>query len=313
MTEIVLMIVAGLILFLFAIGNLSELLSKTLGESARAAIGRYTGNVTNSVLVGLVSTTLLGSSSASIIITIVMVNAGIMALRPAMGIVLGANIGTTVSSQIIALDFGKFSPVFLLIGFALLMVSSSERIGNIGKSILYFGVLFFGLFTMETAVEPLQGSERFHDWMLMTEKPLFGALAGALITLIIQSSSATVGMAIILTKKGLLSLGGGVAVMLGAELGTCSDTLLATIKGNRNALRTGLFHLVFNAITILIGLLLFQPFLQVVHWVSLGAPVERSLANAHMLFNFMGVLLFVWTIPMAEKALLRFIPEKSAA
>jgi len=310
MTEIVLMIVAGLILFLFAIGNLSELLAKTLGDNAKTWIGRATGSIASSLLVGFAATAILGSSSASIIITIVMVNAGIMALRPALGIVLGANIGTTVSSQIIALDFGKFSPVFLLIGFALLMLSSSERIGNIGKSILYFGVLFFGLFTMETAVEPLQGSEHFHDWMLMTENPLLGSLAGAIVTLIIQSSSATVGMAIILTKKGLLSLGGGVAVMLGAELGTCSDTLLATIRGSRNALRTGVFHLGFNLVSILVGLLLFQPFLQLVDTISLNAPVERALANAHMLFNTLGVLLFVWTIPWAEKALLRFIPEK---
>ena len=134
---------------------------------------------------------------------------------------------------------------------------------------------------------------------------------GAVVTLVIQSSSATVGMAIILAKKGFLSLIGGVAVMLGAELGTCSDTLLATIKGSRQALKTGLFHIMFNLLSIILGLILFYPFVVLVIKISSGASIERTLANAHMLFNILGVLVFVWTIPMFEKVLNRLLPEKT--
>lgn len=116
-------------------------------------------------------------------------------------------------------------------------------------------------------------------------------------------------MAIILTKKGLLSLTGGIAVMLGAELGTCSDTLLATIKGSKAAVKTGLFHLTFNIFSIIIGLILFTPFSNLVTYISVNASLERSLANAHMLFNALGVLSFVWFIPLAEKLLNKYIPD----
>jgi phosphate:Na+ symporter len=228
-----------------------------------------------------------------------------------MGIVLGANIGTTVSSQIIAMDIGKYSPVLLLIGFVLLVAAKSDSISNTGKVILYFGVLFFGLFTMENAVEPLKDEAFFTEWMKKTENPLVGAMVGAVVTLVIQSSSATVGMAIILAKKGLLSLTGGIAVMLGAELGTCSDTLLATIKGNRQSLKTGLFHVTFNLLSILVGLIFFYPFVGFVETISSGAPIERTVANAHMLFNTLGVILFIWTIPTFEKLLNKLLPDQT--
>ena len=312
MTEILLSVIAGLVLFLFAVNSLSETIKNALGDNASKSIQRFTSNTFSSLIVGIVATTLLDSSSAVIIITIVLVNSKLLTFKQAMGIVLGANIGTTVSSQIIAMDFGKYSPIFLLIGFILLFIAKSEKISNIGKSILYFGVLFFGLYTMENAVEPLKDEAFFAEWMKKTESPVLGAIIGAIVTLVIQSSSATVGMAIILSKKGILSLTGGIAIMLGAELGTCSDTLLATIRGSRQALKTGLFHVSFNLISIILGLVLFYPFVDLVKYISTGASIERSLANAHMLFNILGVLIFVWTIPIFEKVLNKALPDKIA-
>lgn len=310
MTEIILSVIAGLVLFLFAVNSLSETIKNALGGNASKSIQRFTSNTFSSLIVGIVATTLLDSSSAVIIITIVLVNSNLLTFKQAMGIVLGANIGTTVSSQIIAMDIGKYSPLFLLIGFILLFIAKSEKISNIGKSILYFGVLFFGLYTMENAVEPLKNEAFFAEWMKKTESPVLGAIIGAVVTLVIQSSSATVGMAIILSKKGILSLTGGIAIMLGAELGTCSDTLLATIKGSRQALKTGLFHVSFNLISIILGLILFYPFVDLVKYISTGASIERSVANAHMLFNILGVLIFVWTIPIFEKILNKALPDK---
>jgi len=313
MTEIFLSILAGLVLFLFAVNNLSETLTIALGDKANKWIQKFTYNTFSSLIVGTVITVLLDSSSAVIIITIVFVNAKIVNFRQAMGIVLGANIGTTFSSQIIAMDIGKYSPILLFVGFLLLVISKSPKISNVGKVILYFGVLFFGLYTMENAVEPLKDEAFFNEWIKKTEQPVLGAIIGAVVTLVIQSSSATVGMAIILSKKGLLSLAGGVAVMLGAELGTCSDTLIATIKGSRGAIKTGIFHLTFNLISIAIGLIVFEPFIELVSYVSHGATIERTIANAHMMFNIMGVLIFVWTIPLFEKILNRLLPEKEIA
>jgi phosphate:Na+ symporter len=310
MTDILLSITAGLVLFLFAVTSLSETLQVAMGSGAAKWIQRFTSNTLSSVLVGTLATTLLDSSSAVIIIAIVLVNAGALSLRQAMGIVLGANVGTTVGSQIIAMNFGKYSPLFLLLGFVLLFLAKTEKLSQIGKCILYFGILFFGLHTMEAAVEPLRNEAFFTAWMKKTEQPWLGALIGAAVTLVIQSSSATVGMAIVLAKKGLLSLTGGIAVMLGAELGTCSDTLLATIKGTRQAMKTGLFHVTFNLVSILLGLVLFYPFVQLVTKLSGGASIERTLANGHMLFNVLGVLVFVGTIPFFEKLLNRLLPDK---
>jgi phosphate:Na+ symporter len=312
MTEIVLSIIAGLVLFLYAVSSLSDILKSALGEAASKLIKKFTSNTFSSLLVGTVITAILDSSSAVIIITIVLVNSKVLTFRQAMGLVLGANIGTTVSSQIIAMNFGKYSPIFLLAGFVLLVLAKSEKLSNTGKVILYFGVLFFGLHTMENAVNPLKEEAFFSEWMKRTENPIFGSIAGAVVTLLIQSSSATVGMAIILAKKGFLSLAGGISIMIGAELGTCSDTLLATIKGSRQAVKTGLFHVTFNLLSIVLGLVLFSPFVDFVHWISNGASIERTVANAHMLFNIMGVLVFVWTIPVFEKQLNRILPDKGS-
>jgi phosphate:Na+ symporter len=310
MTEIILSIIAGLVLFLFAIKNISDTIILVLGERAKKWMLKFTSNTLSSLLVGIVVTILLESSSAVIIITIVFVNANILTFRQAMGIVLGANIGTTFGSQIIAMDIGKYSPILLLIGFLLITISKSENVINSGKITLYFGVLFFGLYTMENAVEPLKDQVFLAEWMKKTDNPIIGALVGAVVTLIVQSSSATVGMVIILSKKGLISLSGGIAVMLGAELGTCSDTLFATIKANRAALKTGLFHISFNLLSIILGLILFYPFMSLVKSLSLDAPVERVIANAHMIFNIAGVLVFVWTIPLFEKILNKLLLEE---
>lgn len=202
MLDVVLAVIGGLVLFLFAIKNLSDSIQETLSQNAEKWILKFTSNAFSSVIKGTLVTALLDSSSAVIIITIVLVNAKLLSFRQSLGIVLGANIGTTISSQIIALDVGRFSPVLLLIGFVMMIAAKSASINKIGKIVLYFGVLFFGLFSMENATEPLKDNPSFAEWLAHTDHPLPGAIIGGIVTLIIQSSSATVGMAIILAKKG---------------------------------------------------------------------------------------------------------------
>jgi len=309
MLEIILTLVGGLVLFLYAVGNLSETVKEWAGDKARDFIARFTKNVFTAIVVGIVVTTVLDSSSAVIILTIVLVNAGTLSFRQAIGIVMGANIGTTISSQIIAMDVGKYSPVALIIGLALLIISHNPKINRTGKILLYFGMLFFGLFTMENAVEPLKEHPQFTEWMIGLENPLYGALIGGLVTVIIQSSSATVGMVITLAKQSLITLPAGIAVMLGAELGTCADTLLATVRSNRQALKTGLFHLFFNLITVTLGLLLFVPFVSLTKQISGDSDIKNQIANAHLLFNVSGVLLLVAFVPLFEKILNWLLPD----
>ncbi len=311
--EIILNIIAGLVLFLYAINHLSETIQSVVGDKVKYWLQKFTSNDFSALFTGLVATTILDSSSAVIIIAVVFVNNKLLNFRQAMGVVLGANIGTTVSSQIIAFDIGKYSPVLLLVGFILVLISRSQRINNTGKAILYFGVLFFGLFTIERAVSPLKNDPAIFELLQQTNHPGKGVLTGMIATIIIQSSSATVGMAIILAKKGLITLAGSIALMMGAEIGTCTDTIMATIKGSRQAVKTVMFHLFFNIISIVAGILLFRQFVSLVEMISHSMPIERMVANAHMLFNVIGAIFFIGLIPVFEKLLNLLLPDKHSS
>jgi TonB-dependent SusC/RagA subfamily outer membrane receptor len=188
-------------------------------------------------------------------------------------------------------------------GAIIITTKSGQRKGK-GIGVTY-------LYTMERAVEPLRNDSRFIEWMTMLESPVRGAGVGAIVTVIIQSSSATVGMVITLAKKGLLTLSAGIAVMLGAELGTCADTLLATVRADRQSVKTGLFHLFFNIVSIGVGLLIFPWFVQFIESISGNASLQQKVANAHMAFNITGVLLFIPLIGFVERLLDRLLPQKA--
>lgn len=311
MTDILPLLLGGLVLFLYAISQLSEVMKDVFSEKAKSAIQKYTTNIFSAILIGTLITIVLDSSSAVIILVIVFINSKVLTFRQAVGIIMGANIGTTFSSQIIAMDVGKYSIIPLFIGLILELFSRKEKAKRLGNILLYFGMLFFGLYIMEESVIPLKDSDLFTKWVeRIDQNYLQGTLIGGLITLIIQSSSGTVGIAIVLGKQKLITIAGGIAVMLGAELGTCSDTLLATINGNRQAVKAGLFHLFFNLITIIIGLLLFKEFVALVNYVSLTKSISGQIANAHVLFNILGVIVFLPFVKLTEQMLEYLVPEK---
>jgi len=312
MNEILPLLIGGLVLFLYAITRLSEVMKDIFSEGAKRIIEKYTSNIFSSLLIGTILTMVLGSSSAVIILVIVFINAHSLTFKHAIGLIMGANVGTTFSSQIIALDVGKYSIIPLFVGLLLEVFVQNKKWKKYGNILLYFGMLFFGLYIMEESVLPLQGSPVFSEWIARVEgSPFQGAIIGGLITLIIQSSSGTVGMAIVLGKQQVLSAAAGISIMLGAELGTCSDTLIATINGSRQAFKAGLFHLFFNLSTIVIGLLLFIPFVRLVQFISQVDDIGNVIANAHMLFNIMGVLIFLPFISLIERMLNRLLPEKA--
>lgn len=310
MDKTIFLLLGGLVVFVYAIFQLSEVMKGAFSEKAKEFVKKFTSNIFIAILVGTIVTILLGSSSAVIIITIVFVNGGLLSFKQTMGIVMGANIGTTFSSQIIAFDIGKYFIVPLLIGLILLFMSKTENMKRTGNILLLFGLLFFGLFILEFSLEPYAKSKLFEQWITKLENPFQGALIGGLATLIIQSSSATIGIAITLGKQNLIGIGGGIAVMLGAELGTCSDTLIATIKGSRQAIKTGVFHLFYSITTILIGLVLFSSFVTFIKSISAGQGIESHIANAHVIFNILGVIIFLPFISVIERFINWVIPEK---
>lgn len=304
----VLGMIGGLAIFLYGLSRLATSMREIAGDRMKRLVARATTNRFAGLAVGTVATAVLDSSSITIIMVIAMVDAEILTFVQSLGVILGANIGTTVSSQIIALDVQRYSPVVLVIGLVLLVVGRTEKWRHAGIAIFGMGLIFFGLGQMGAAVKPLQESKRFVEWMVRLESPLLGIAAGALTTVIIQSSSATVGIAITLAAQDLLSLPAGVAVMLGAEIGTCADTLLATIGRSRAALRAGIFHLLFNVATVTAGALLLQPLVSLA--TRMGGGLERQIANAHVAFNVAGVLVVIFALSPIARALQKFVPSR---
>lgn len=311
MSQIIPLLLGGLGLFLYAIFRLSDVLKTMFSEKAKGIVAKYTSNTFLAILIGVVATIILDSSSAVIIMVIVFINSKVLSFRQAMGIILGANIGTTFSSKIIAMAIGKYSIIPLLLGLVVMIFAKNVKVKRISTVVLYFGMLFFGLFIIEQSVFPLRNSETFAQWMSTIENnPIQGALIGGLVTLIIQSSSGTVGMAIVLGKQNILSLTGGLAIMLGAELGTCSDTLIATLGGSRQALKAALFHLSYSLSTIIVALVLFAPFVELVQKVSGGQQLGNQIANGHVIFNVLGVLFWLPFLNVTERLLNKLLPDK---
>ncbi len=300
---IILQALAGLCLFLYAVNLMGDTLKELAGDQMKSFLQRFTKNPATGIVTGTVATTLLDSSSVVIIMVLTLVNASLITSLESFGVIMGANIGTTISSQLIALDIADYAPLLLFVGLLISVIGHNETRHRVGRTIFAIGLIFFGLWTMDMAVEPLREYKPFYDWIQRLDTPLEGVLIGGLLTLLIQSSSATVGIAIVLASQNLIPTSTGIAIMLGAEIGTCSDTLLAVIGRSKDAIRAGVFHLAFNIVCVFLGLLLFQQFADGVEWMSGSAPAGRKIANAHVLFNVLGVVVFAPFIPLFHRTL----------
>jgi phosphate:Na+ symporter len=223
---------------------------------------------------------------------------------------LGANIGTTIGAQIIAFKIAEYVPLLMFAGLLLLFVPKSQTRKRLGLVLLGFGLIFYGLEAIDDAMRPLRTYEPFlRSMRTLGENPWLGAAIGCVVTLVIQSSSATVAIVITLAGSGLITLPAGVAIMLGAEIGTCSDTLVATIGRGRPALRTGVFHLAFNLLSALFGVIFAHELVELVQWFSGGVSVGRQIANAQIVFNLIGVALVLPFLPAVARLLERLIPD----
>jgi phosphate:Na+ symporter len=301
---------AGLVLFIYGVTRLSEGLEDMGTERMKDFLSKCTTNRFAGVVTGAVATTLLESSSVTIIMTIAMVSAGVLTFVQSLGVVLGANIGTAVGAQIISLDIEQYVPLLMFAGLLLLFLGRTRMWKNLGIVLLGFGLMFYGLEAIDEAMKPFRTYQPFIDLMqTLGSNPLLGAAVGAIFTVIIQSSSATVAIVITLASSGLISLPAGVAIMLGAEVGTCADTLVATIGRGRPALRTGVFHLLFNLISAVLGILFAPLLVQLVLSFSGGAGVGRQVANAQIIFNLIGVVAVIVLLPAIARLLERLIPN----
>jgi phosphate:Na+ symporter len=301
---------AGLSLFLYGVTLLSRCLREVAGDRMRRVLEGASRNRIAGVATGTAATFILDSSSVTIIILIAVVNAGLLSFANVIPVIMGSNIGTTLSSQIYALNIEDYAPVALLVGLLLSVLPKAETWRKAGLILFGLGLIFFGLSVIGDSVKPLEQHPQLLTWMERMETPLLGALAGCTATLLIQSSSATMGIVITLASQGLISLPAGVAMMLGAEIGTCSDTLIVTIGRSRPAVRAGLFHLLFNIATVGLGLLFVE---QLTAWAASSATeAPRQIANAHVAFNLLGTLLFLPFTTTIASALETVLPDGRA-
>ncbi|HQD39276.1 MAG TPA: Na/Pi cotransporter family protein [Bacillota bacterium] len=299
--EIIFGLLGGLGLFLYGMQLMSDGLEKAAGDRMRKILGALTSSTVKGVLVGTVVTAVIQSSSATTVMLVSFVNAGLMTLKQAVGVIMGANIGTTITAQLIAFDLAAYALPAVGLGFLLFFFAKKEAWKNTGEIILGFGILFLGMTVLTGAVKPLRTSPVFVHWMTsFAAQPLLGVAVGAVITMIIQSSSATTGILLAVASQGLISLDAALYVLFGCNIGTCITAMLASIGTNITAKRTALAHVLFNLFGAVIFMLLFPWFKQLVlfttHTLMRTTELTRTVANAHTLFNVTNTL--IW-IPLA--------------
>lgn len=314
----------GLALFLLGLDRLTEALKAAAGTRLQSCLERLTTNRFSGALVGALTTTMLQSSSVTTVLVVGFVSAGVMTLSQSVGVIMGANIGSTMTAQIIAFKVTGYALFLVAGGFAMLTFARRDQFKHYGGMLLGFGLIFFGMEVMTEAMIPLRSYPPFLDWMVRMENPFFGLLIGSLFTALVQSSAATTGLVIILASQGFISLPAGIALALGANIGTCVTAVLATIGKPRVALRAAVVHVLFN----LAGVLLWVGFVdqlaaltvmlspQSVHldgMARLAAEAPRQIANANTLFNLVNTFVFIGFAPFFAKLVVTMFPDRDTA
>ncbi|MBN1957306.1 MAG: Na/Pi cotransporter family protein [Desulfuromonadales bacterium] len=317
-------LLGGLGMFLFGMKIMSEGLQKIAGDRMRKILSALTTNRLIGALVGIAVTAIIQSSSATTVMVVGFVNAGLLSLVQSIGVVLGANIGTTITAQLIAFKITKFALPAIGIGAGFKLFSKNRKYVYIGEIILGFGLLFFGLSTMKHAFNPLKTSEEFRQlFLLVGDYKLLGVMIGALLTVIVQSSSATIGITLALASSGLISFEASVALILGENIGTTITANLAAIGTNLAAKRTAFSHFLFNVLGVLYMLILFPLFIKFISSLTPGDAdfviqtqaqadsyssaigdkpyIARHIANTHTLFNIINTLIFLPFIGVLAK------------
>ena len=303
-------LLGGLALFLYGMQMMSDGLEDVAGDRMERILEKLTSNRFLGVAVGALITAIIQSSSATTVMVVGFVNSGMMTLQQAVWIIMGANIGTTITGQLIALDVGALAPLMAFIGVAMIVFLKAPKVQHVGKILAGLGVLFIGMDMMGSAMEPLRESEVFINLMTQFSNPLVGIIAGAVFTAVIQSSSASVGILQTLAAGGLISFSSSVFVLFGMNIGTCITAVLASIGTNRSAKRTTIIHLMFNLIgtAVFTVLCLTLPIADFVAAFTPGKPAAQ-IANMHTMFNIVTTCLLIPFGTYLAKAATKILPD----
>jgi phosphate:Na+ symporter len=304
-------LLGGLAIFLTGMDQMTDALKAVAGGGMRAVLARLTRNRFAAAATGALVTVVIQSSSITTVLVVGFVSAGVMTLQQSIGVILGANIGTTVTAQIIAFHIDEYALGMIAAGFFTAFVGRVEAVRQVGRIVMGLGVIFLGMGLMSGAMAPLRTHEPFVAFMATLDDPLLAVAVSAAFTALVQSSSATTGIVIVLAGQGFITLEAGIALALGANIGTCVTAMLATLGNPRIALRAALVHVVFNVVGVLVWVFLIAQLAEVVRWISpsspglegaerLAAETPRQIANAHTVFNVANTLVFIWlTRPLA--------------
>ena len=306
----VLALLGGLALFLYGMQMMSNGLEAAAGNRMKKILEKLTANRFLGVVVGAVITAVIQSSSATTVMVVGFVNSGMMTLQQAVWIIMGANVGTTITGQLIALDVGAIAPLFAFIGVAFIVFLKNEKLHHYGKIIAGLGILFIGMDMMSAAMVPLRESETFVNIITRFSNPVLGILAGAIFTAIIQSSSASVGILQALASGGVIGLPQAVYVLFGQNIGTCITAVLASIGTSRVAKRTTIIHLLFNIIgtTLFTIICILTPFTTLVEGFTPN-NVSAQIANMHTIFNITTTILLIPFGTYLAKLATRILPD----
>lgn len=309
--ELVLSLLGGLALFMYGMQMMSTNLEAVAGNRMKQILERLTANRFLGVLVGAGITALIQSSSATTVMTVGFVNSGLMTLKQAVWIIMGANVGTTITGQLIALDIGALAPLIAFVGVMLLIFVKNKKVQHVGGIVAGIGVLFIGMGMMSDAMVPLRESQTFINMVTRFSNPLLGILVGAVFTAIIQSSSASVGILQALAMGGVINLHSAVFVLFGQNIGTCITALLASVGTSRNAKRTTMIHLMFNVIgtVLFVTLCILTPFTDFVMGLTPDNPVAQ-IANVHTIFNISTTLILLPFGSVLEKIAIALLPDR---
>ena len=300
-------LLGGLGLFIYGMQRMAEGLQKAAGERLRHILELFTSHPVIAVFTGMLVTIFVQSSSSTTVMIVGFVNAGLMTLQQALGTIMGANIGTTVTAQMVAFNLQDVALPAIGIGFLISFLARRRFYRYLGQSLLGFGLLFLGMSIMSQTLVPLRSYDPFVQALInMGKSPWLGVLVGALFTMIIQSSSATTGLVIVLTRQGMISLEAGLGLVLGANIGTSVTAVLASIGANVTARRAATAHVLFNVLGVLVFLPFLGPFTSLVRVTS--AVPARQIANAHTIFNVTNTLLFLPFISPFAALLAQIVP-----
>lgn len=317
-------LLGGLALFLYGMEQLIKSLLVVAGEQMKNILAKLTTNRVMGAITGAGVTAVIQSSSITSVLTVGFVSAGLMTVGQAAGVIMGANLGTTITAQVIAFKVTNFALLMIAVGFAIQFFSKLNRKIAIGRLIMGLGLIFFGMNIMSEGMAPLKDYQPFLNLMIEMQNPIYGILVGFLFTALVQSSSATIGIIIVMASNGFLTLPAGIALAMGANVGTTVTALLATIGKSREAKRTGYIHLLFN----ILGVLIFLPFIpELAHFSSyitnphlidlnqdtlnmafLAEHTPRQIANANTIFNFISLLIFLPLIPVFIWVVNKIVP-----